>query len=67
LRGNADKHVGPLFALAIPPLAKNKHLTALDITGSRISDEGAAALGQALRKNRTLTSLHMGKYDYDLD
>jgi hypothetical protein len=59
--GGPSKEFGPPLCLAINMLPFNSALTFLDITGNEIGDQGITALGNALRKNRSLVGVHLGK------
>ena len=59
-RGTSRWKFGKDLSKIFSALVTNKTLTFLNITGNEIGDSCAIELGNALRKNRTLTSLYMG-------
>jgi hypothetical protein len=54
-------------AWALGALAENKSITKLSLEGCDLGDAGLTSLGQALRANRTLTSLNFDCNRFSLD
>lgn len=66
MKGSLERGLtfGQHLSIALPALAVNQTLTYLDLTGNEMGDIGAISLGQALRKNRSITSLFIGKINF---
>ena len=56
-----------LCAFFTTGVAQNKGLTTLDVENLGLGNAGVTALGQALRQNRTLTSLRMDRNSCELE